>query len=185
MIKSIKYPFFFFVLSTIFIIAMFFLSGCSSQNIKIYQNNTPKFDVRKYFNGNLEAYGVLQNWQGKVVRTFTVKMQGSWQENNGVLQEHFLFNDGEKQERIWQLKVHDDHNFTATASDVVKTAKGQQYGNAVKMDYVLAIPVGNKTYNFTIKDWLFLIDENSLVNVSTITKFGIPIAKLSIGFKKI
>ena len=53
------------------------------------------------------------------------------------------------------------------------------------MDYVLAIPVGNKTYNFTIKDWLFLIDENSLVNVSTITKLGIPIAKLSIGFKKI
>jgi hypothetical protein len=49
----------------------------------------------------------------------------------------------------------------------------------------LAIPFGNKTYNFTIKDWLFLIDENSLVNVSTITKFGIPVAKLSIGFKKL
>jgi hypothetical protein len=164
---------------------MLCLFGCSSQNIKTYQHNSPKFDIRKYFNGNLEAYGILQNWQGKVIRTFTVKMQATWQEDKGVLQEYFLFNDGEKQERVWQLNMQDDHNFTAIAADVVKTAKGQQYGNAVKMDYVLAIPVGDKTYNFTINDWLFLIDENSLVNVSTITKFGIPVAKLSIGFKKI
>jgi len=185
MSKLIKSSFLFFSLSIISVISMFFLFGCSSQNIEVYKNNSPKFDVRKYFNGNLEAYGILQNWQGKVIRTFTVKMQGSWQENNGILQEDFLFNDGEKQQRTWQLTMQDDHHFTATASDVVQTAQGKQYGNAVKMDYVLAIPMGNKTYNFTIKDWLFLVDENSLVNVSTITKFGIPVAKLSIGFKKI
>ncbi len=183
--KLIKSSFLLFILSIISITSMFFLFGCSSQNIEIYKNNSPKFDVRKYFNGNLEAYGILQNWQGKVIRTFSVKMHASWQENQGILQEYFLFNDGEKQERTWQLTMQNDNSFTATASDVVNTAQGKQYGNAVKMDYVLAIPFGNKTYNFTIKDWLFLIDENSLVNVSTITKFGIPVAKLSIGFRKL
>jgi hypothetical protein len=162
---------------------MLSLFGCIKP--QTYENNQPKFDIRQYLNGDLEAFGILQDWRGKIIKSFTVTMKGSWQGNNGLLDEKFVFSDGQVQSRTWQITMLDDHNFTATAGDVVKPAKGSQYGNAVKMDYVLAIPVNNKIYNFAIKDWLFMVDEKSLINISTINKFGITVAKISIGFKKL
>ena len=79
----------------------------------------------------------------------------------------------------------DDHNFSATAHDVVNIAYGQQYGNAVKMQYVLTIPVDDKKYDIKINDWLFLVNENSLINVSDMKKFGFKVGSLAIGFNKV
>ncbi len=159
--------------------------SCSSSSPKIYQENNPKFDVRNFFRGSLEAYGILQDYRGKVIKTFTVKMSGSWQNNEGILKEDFIFSDKTTQQRQWAITVLDDNNFTAKAGDVIGEAKGEQYGNAVRMQYVLTIPVDNKNYNFVINDWMYLIDNDSLINVSTIRKFGFKVASLTIGFKKI
>lgn len=165
--------------------ALMFCNSCSSNSPKIYAQNSPKFDVRNYFKGELEAYGILQDRSGKVIKTFTVKMKGSWKGNNGILEEHFVFSDGKTDQRTWELNVIDDNHFTAKAHDVVGIAKGEQYGNAMRMEYVLTVPVDNKKYDITIKDWLYLIDNKSLVNVSSMTKFGFKVGTLTIGFKKL
>ncbi len=82
------------ILTLIFTMTLF---SCSVSNPKIYEKNSPKFDVREYFNGKLEAYGVVKDWRGKITRRFHVKMDGKWQGNEGVLKESFIFDDGEKQ----------------------------------------------------------------------------------------
>lgn len=164
---------------------LMFCNSCSSNGPKIYAQNSPKFDVRNYFKGNLEAYGILQDRSGKVIKTFTVKMTGSWVGNKGTLEEHFTFSDGKTDQRTWELNVIDDNNFTAKAHDVVGIAKGEQYGNAMRMEYVLTVPVDGKKYDIKIKDWLYLIDDKSLMNVSDMTKFGFKVGSLAIGFKKL
>jgi hypothetical protein len=161
------------------------LFSCSANDPKIYSKNLPKFDVRDYFNGKLEAYGILKDRSGKVTKTFTVKMTGSWNGNEGKLEEDFVFSDGKVDRRVWEISVIDDNNFTAKAHDVVGIAKGQQYGNAMKMEYVLTVPVDNKKYDIKISDWLYLVDKNSLVNVSDMKKFGFKVGSLAIGFKKL
>ena len=177
------YPKKIFNLSLVFLMALF-LNSCSIKP-SIYANNSPRLDIREYFKGNLEAYGILENRSGEVIKTFTIKIIGSWEGNDGRLEEHFIFSDGKTDQRVWQIKVHDDNNFSATAHDVVGEAKGEQYGNALRMDYVLTIPVDDKKYDIKIKDWMYLVDDDSLVNVSTMTKFGFRVGRLSIGFKKI
>ena len=170
---------------TLFTFAMAIFS-CSSGNIKQYQDQGPKLDIFEYFEGNLEAFGTLQDRSGNVTRRFTVTMRGKKEgDNKLVLQEFFLFDDGEKQERVWTLNKVDEHNFTATASDVVGRAIGQQYGHAMNMGYILNIPYKNSKINVNIDDWMYLIDEKSLINVSKIKKFGFTVGKLSIGFKKL
>ncbi|NBX52292.1 MAG: DUF3833 domain-containing protein [Proteobacteria bacterium] len=164
--------------------AMFCFS-CSSHSPQIYALNSPKMDIRNYFRGNLEAFGILQDRSGKVIKTFTVKMKGSWQGNDGKLEEDFVFSDGKTDHRVWELKVADDHNFIGKAGDVVGEARGEQYGNAMRMNYVLTIPVDNRKINVKINDWMYLIDNDSLVNVSELKKFGFRVATLTIGFKKI
>jgi hypothetical protein len=165
--------------------ALAFLTGCSSIDAKIYSENKPKMDIRNYLNGNLEAQGILQDRSGKVIKTFSVKMVGSWDKNNGKLVEDFIFSDGKKERRIWEINFTDDHNFTAKAHDTVGIAKGQQYGNALKMDYVLRIDVDSRKLDVRLIDWIYLLDEKNAINVSKMKKFGFTVGTLSIAFKKL
>lgn len=41
------------------------LSGCASQRIEGYANETPTLDLRSYFNGTLDAYGVFTDRSGQ------------------------------------------------------------------------------------------------------------------------
>ena len=163
------------------------LFSCSNITPKDYSNNEPKLDIRSYLNGKIMAHGILQDRKGKVTRTFIVDMEGKWQGDEGVLTEYFTFDDGEKSERIWNINFQDANNFSASADDVIGMAKGSQYGNAMQMKYILDLVVDQETkksYHVTLDDWMYLIDEKTLVNKSKIKKFGITFAHLTIFFKK-
>jgi hypothetical protein len=164
------------------------LFSCSKITPKNYQDNSPKLDIRQYLDGKIKAWGMLEDRSGKVTRRFVVDMNGKWNGNEGVLEEYFTFDDGEKSERIWTIKFSDDNNFTASAGDVFGEAKGSQYGNTMQMEYVLDLVVDKEKgtkYKVTLDDWMYLLDDKILVNKSTIKKFGITFAKLTIFFQKI
>ncbi len=161
------------------------LSSCSSLKAEDYANNTPLLTIQDYFNGPATAEGMLQNWRGKQTRRFSVVMQGTWKNNTeGTLHEEFVFDDGEKQTRDWHLKMLDAHHFTGTAHDVVGVARGEQYGNAIHMNYVLSIPVNGKLMNISIDDWLYAINKQTVINKSTLSKFGLNVGYLTIAFNK-
>ena len=169
------------ILNTIFMT----LFSCKSITTEDYSKNQPKLDIRQYLNGKVKAWGILEDRSGKITRRFTVDMEGTWNGNKGILDEKFIFDDGEKSTRIWTIVVSDDNNFTAIAGDVVGNAIGKQRGNSIQMAYTLDLEVGKgKRYNVALDDWMYLLDEKTLVNKSTIKKFGITFGKLTIFFKK-
>lgn len=173
---------------TILSIIIMSLFSCSNITPKTYENNHPKLDIRQYLNGKIKAWGMLEDRSGKVTRRFVVDMEGKWDDNEGILEEYFTFDDGEKNERIWTIKFSDDHHFTATASDVIGQAKGSQYGNVMQMEYILDLEIDHQKktrYNVKLDDWMYLLDEKILVNKSDIKKFGITWARLTIFFQKI
>jgi hypothetical protein len=173
----------FFKATSIFLLAMSLFS-CSKTNVKNYSANKPQLDIRQYLNGKVKAWGVLEDRSGKITRRFVVDMNATWKGQEGILEEHFEFDNGEKSARTWTIKFSDQENFTASAADVVGIAKGSQSGNAMRMNYVLDLKVGEKNYAVTLDDWMYLIDEQTLVNKSTIKKFGITFGKLTIFFRK-
>lgn len=159
------------------------LMGCG-ENIEDYKTETPTFKIQDYFVGPLKAYGLLKDYRGRVTRRFEVTMEGSWTGNKGTLTEHFIFNDGERQDRTWSFDLLDDQSFEGTAHDVIGTAQGKQMGNTVNMKYVMRIPVSGSTYDITIDDYLYRLDEKRVLNVSKLKKFGITVASLFIYFEK-
>src|SRR5436190_10859060 len=94
---------------------IFFLTGCSGVDTSIYKNETPKFDLRQYLNGDIEAWGIFQDYSGKVASRFYVRMNASWQGDTGTLKENFKFSDGTEQKRTWVIKITDEHHFIANA----------------------------------------------------------------------
>jgi len=162
-----------------------FLSSCTQMpTFKSFKYKEPTMNIKEYFNGPMKAWGFIQGRDGEVTRRFKVTMIGSWEGNVGTLTEHFDFDDGEKKERIWTLNVNEDGSFTGDAADVVGQAQGSQEGNALNMKYVLRIPVDGTTYDIKIDDWLILLDEKRLINISSLTKFGFNVGRLTIYFEK-
>ena len=160
-------------------------SGCSSSNVlKPYADNSPKMHVKDFFNGQVKAWGIVQDRSGEVIRRFEADLTGTWEGNQGTLAETFRYKDGEVQDREWTLNLKDDNSFTGTASDIVGTAEGHTVGNAMRLQYVLTVPVGGKTYDLTFDDRMWLINENTVMNRAVMKKFGFRVAELTVFMQK-
>jgi len=166
--------------------SLLLLSGCASVTPEDYRENTPTFDIRNYLNGKVEAYGMFVDNAGKADPMFKVALKGTWHGNSGVLDEHFTYNDGHTQDRKWSITFTDDHHFSGTAADIVGTATGSQYGNAVNIKYILMVPTDSgDTYDMSMDDWLYQMSDDLVLNRNEMRKFGIKIGTLIISFHKI
>ena len=46
------------------------LAACSSAGVTYYADQLPKLVLEDFFDGNLEAYDVVKDWRGRVIRKF-------------------------------------------------------------------------------------------------------------------
>lgn len=161
------------------------IAGCSGPTTQDYAHVTPPLDLREYLNGPLVAKGVLFDYSGKADLMFRVAMTGSWNGNEGKLDEHFTYSDGRTERRVWRIRYSDDHHFTATADDVIGTANGTQHGNSVNMRYTLDAkrPDGDRI-TLSMDDWMYLLDDQTLINRTAMRKYGVKVGELVITFEK-
>ena len=163
--------------------ATLLLTSCSV-NLSDYAQNKKPFDIKAYFSGNVIAWGMLQDYANKVNRRFCVEINGTWQENEGVLAEKFYFNDGEISYRNWQLTKTTDGTYIGTADDVVGTVIGKHQGFSFQLQYDLLLKVEDKNYLVSMDDWMFQLDEYRVMNKTSISKFGVNVANVTLFFDK-
>lgn len=164
--------------------AAMLLNACTSPSLSHYDNTKPELDIKEYFNGRIQAWGIVQDWRGNVTRKFDIEMLGSWNGDNGQLEEDFLYDDGKTQRRVWNIKKISQNSYEGTASDIEGKAEGKTNGNAVQWKYKMNLEVDGKTYLVTFDDWMFSMKDGVLINRSYIKKFGITVAELTIFMKK-
>ncbi|KKO49630.1 lipoprotein [Arsukibacterium sp. MJ3] len=160
------------------------ISGCS-QSISDYKQLTPALSLDQFLLGSGKAYGVMHDWQGKQGVRFVADLCGEWQQGQGDLYEVFYFSDGRIEQRHWQLSQNSDGQVKGTAGDVVGEATGQLAGNSLYWEYVLRIPYDGDTLDVTVKDWLHLVDDNNLINRTTLHKFGFKVAELTLSIQQL
>lgn len=160
------------------------LSGCASVEPIAYAQEKPVLDLKTYFNGTIDAWGLFQDRSGKVIKRFTVLMRCTWQGNTGILDEDFTYSDGTRQKRIWRLTETSPGNYIGKADDVIGEAIGTASGNALNWRYVLALPVDGTVYNVNFDDWMYLVDENVMLNRAVMSKFGVKLGEVLLSFTK-
>jgi len=160
------------------------LGGCSTPKIQDYAKETPVLELRDYFNGTLDAYGIFTDRSGQVVKRFTVVMNCSWSGDQGVLDEAFSYSDGTTQRRIWRLTRHADGRYTGQADDVVGSAEGQQSGNAFHWTYTLALPVDGRVIEVQFDDWMYLMNDKVMLNKAAMRKWGFGLGEVTLSFVK-
>jgi hypothetical protein len=175
--KTLK-GFFLLVFST-------YLLACSSPSLDNYEGTSPSLDLKEFFNGELRAYGMLQNRSGVMTRRFTASIDASWDGDQGTLIEEFQFDDGEVEYRTWHLTDLGNQRYTGTAGDVIGDANGSIIGSVFQWQYVLDVPYKDSTIEVKLDDWLYLIDENHLINKTRLSKFGFKVGELTLLIEKL
>ncbi len=166
------------------IAATLLLTACRSVGPEAYAAETPTLDLYQYFQGKTDAWGYFADRSGRVVRRFTVAIEGTVRGNDLVLDERFTYSDGTTSQRVWTIRRVDAHSYTGTAGDVIGTARGSAYGNALQWAYVLALEVDNRTYEVTFDDWMYLQDSRVMLNHSIMRKFGFRLGEVVLAFRK-
>jgi hypothetical protein len=164
--------------------ALIMLSSCNDTSLEYYEQTTPKADIREYFSGPIKAWGIVQDWRGRVVNRFDIQMVGTWEGDTGTLTEHFTYYDGKKQQRIWTIKKLADGSYEGTAADIIDKATGQTSGSAARWSYVMDLPVDDTTYRIRFDDWMWVMNDGVLINRSYLKKFGITVSELTIFMQK-
>jgi hypothetical protein len=100
------------------------------------------------------------------------------------LAEKFYFDDGEISYRNWQLSKQQDGGYHGTAEDVKGTAIGRHQGFAFQFQYELALQLDEDLYQVTMDDWMFQLDDSRVMNKTSMSKFGIKVAEITLFFDK-
>lgn len=160
------------------------LAGCAGQQIGDYAAERPVLDLRNYLNGPLTAQGIFTDRGGRVIKRFTVAMTAQWSSQEGTLDEQFHYSDGSTQHRVWHLRYLGGGRFSGRADDVVGEAVGESAGNAFHWSYILALPVNGHVWNVSFDDWMYRIDERTVINRSAMSKFGLHLGDVTLAFTR-
>lgn len=160
------------------------LKNFLNHNVNFYQGTEPEFDLKEYFNGSIKAWGIVQNWRGRVVSRFDIKMIGKWEGGVGTLTEDFAYYNQHQQHRVWTITEHKDGRYSGTAPDIIGIAKGRSNGCAMQWNYVMDLEVSGRKYRIKFDDWMWLMNDGVLINRSYLKKFGITVAELTIFMQK-
>ncbi|HYN39434.1 MAG TPA: DUF3833 domain-containing protein [Rhodospirillales bacterium] len=160
------------------------VTGCGSMQPQNFADNQPRLVIEEYFAGETRAWGIFEDRFGDLRRQFVVDITGTWDGRELVLDEDFRYSDGETEERIWRITKLDDHRYEGRAADVVGTATGVSYGNALNWRYDLDLKVGDGTWRVHFDDWMFLQPDGVLINRARVRKWGFEIGEVTIVFSK-
>lgn len=150
-----------------------------------YAAMEPAFDIRKHLSGPMTCEGVIYGPMGRVTSRFNADMHGTWDGDSGTLAEHFRYESGTTQDREWRLSLQSGGRIRAEADDLVGRGEGNQKGAAVQLRYTIRLPESAGGHALDVTDWLYLVDDKTIVNRSQFRKYGIMVAELVATMRKV
>lgn len=152
--------------------------GFRAQKPEEYSAASPQFDLRQHLNGPILCEGVIYGPTGRVSSRFIADFEVSWDGNTGVMTEKFRYDSGATQDREWRLTLGNDGRIRAEADDVVGEGTGVQMGPAVMLNYRIKLPDSSGGHVLDTTDWMYLVENGTIINRSQFRKFGVKVAEL-------
>lgn len=142
------------------------------------------FDLLTFLEGETRADGIFEDRSGRLKRRFAVETFGRADGRRLILDECFRFNDGEEMQRTWTLERGTDGTFTGTCADAPVPARGSLGHDRAAMMSTLLLTVGKRKIAMNFDDVFYPLDGATVLNRSTIRKWGITIGQVLMIFRK-
>jgi len=163
------------------------LSACSRTDVSELSDQRPALSLETFFEGKTVAYGIFEDRFGNLKRQFRVNITGTIEGGQLRLEETFLYDDGERDSRIWKItKVGTDENgqdlYQGKAADIDGEANGTIAGNALNWQYDVTLDIGGSELQVHFDDWIYQQDEHVAINRAYVSKYNIEIGSVTIVF---
>ena len=172
-------------MKNLFLVLCLGLAGCAGIEGRVALDESPRFDLFEFFDGQVLAVGIVQDRAGKVIQRFQADINGSVQGDTLVLDEQFRYWQGEgPATRVWTIERM-DQGFVGSATDIPGPARGQSFGNALNWQYSMQLPYGDGTIGVRFDDWFWALDDQRMINRSYIKKFGLTVAEVTLYMERL
>ncbi|MCE6951130.1 DUF3833 domain-containing protein [Cereibacter sphaeroides] len=150
-----------------------------------YSGKGPALDPRRDLSGPLLCEGVIYGPTGRVTSRFVADMVGRWEGNAGILTERFRYDSGAVDNREWRFQLGNDGTLHAEADDLVGSGVGKAEGSALCLRYRLRLQDDAGGHVLDVIDWMYRLENGTIINRSQFRKFGIKVAELVATLRRI
>ncbi len=157
--------------------------GFLAQEPEDYASMKPEMNIRDALNGPLTCEGMIYGPTGRVSSRFVADMNVTWDGNKAIMKERFHYDSGTVQDREWHLELGNDGRIKATAADVIGEGEGIQMGSALKLTYKIKLTEEAGGHVLDTVDWMYLVENGTIINRSQFRKFGIKVGELVATFR--
>lgn len=169
------------------VLMLLITAGCSDNSLSEMKDNKPMLTLEEFFAGQTVAYGIFEDRFGKLRRQFRVNITGKVDGDKLILDEYFLYDDGERANRIWTITnlgkdAEGRIQYRGEADDIVGVASGAVSGNALNWSYIIDLETSGSTLRVRFNDWIYQQDEHLAINRAYVKKFGIEIGSVTLVF---
>jgi len=174
------------VLLAITCAAALLLTGCEQKTQRPSLGGTePAFDPVAFFDGHVRSWGIVESRTGAPTGWVVTDCQGRADGPDHLrMVQHLSFQDAPAQDRNWTLRRSGAHQFEATANDMVGSTTGATDGRSFHWTWVLARSPGTRPFDVTMEQWMYRLDDGSVMIRTTISKLGIILAEVSEQFTR-
>lgn len=141
------------------------------------------FRLEDYFRGTSYADGRFSAING-VTRDFKVRLTGTWNGRMLTLREDFVYADGERDTKTWRFTKTGDGMYTGTREDVVGETTVRVRGDTARFAYTVFLDGKARTKRVRFHDRMTLRPDGTVLNNALITKFGIPVGRTRVEFRR-
>ncbi len=153
--------------------------------IEDFAGREPELNLETYFAGRTRAWGLFEDRFANLRREFTVDIEGKWDGELLVLDERFVYADGETDRRVWHLTKTGAGRWEGRTEEAIGVAQGRAAGNAFNFRYDINLKMGSGRMAVHFNDWLYLQPDGMLLNRAYVTKWGIDVGSVTLAFRKV
>lgn len=143
--------------------------------------------LEDFFRGKTVGKGAFESKIAGVYRPFTVHLTGSWNPKTFLfrLREDFVYDDGERDTKVWYFEKVAEGRYIGTRSDVRGPVNVSTSGGSLTFSYVADVPTEDgELMALRFRDTLTRTDRRTVRNTARVYRFGIPIGTVDLTFTR-
>ena len=160
--------------------------GLFCPDIDRFKKGKPSLSLAEFFAGETIAYGIFEDRFGQLKRQFRVHIDGRTEQGKLILDEQFLYDDGEQAQRIWTITSTQTKDgfirYEGSADDVTGTATGKAAGNVLSWSYDIELAIGDNDIEVRFDDFIYQMSDNLAINRAHVTKWGVELGTVTLVF---